>query len=44
LAREAEANAAFQQALAAGEFPEAEDARQQLEATHDPGTDIQSAS
>jgi tetratricopeptide (TPR) repeat protein len=44
LAREAEANAAFQRALAAGEFPEAEDARQQLEATHDAGTDIPSAS
>jgi tetratricopeptide (TPR) repeat protein len=44
LSREADAAAAFQQALAAGEFPQAEDARQQLEATRHSGTDSNSAS
>ncbi|MBW2267719.1 MAG: tetratricopeptide repeat protein [Deltaproteobacteria bacterium] len=44
LARETDAAAAFEQALAAGEFPEAEDARQQLEATRHAGTDAGSAS
>jgi hypothetical protein len=37
LGRESEAVQAFQAALARGDFPEAEDARQQLEAARDSG-------
>ena len=43
LGRDDDAAAAFQHALGQGDFPEAEDARQQLEASRDPGAEARRA-